>query len=174
MGSSANRYKLAHDSPHMISRSLPSTAFKLAALVAVLTVRSASGGHAHADEPATAEANVHAESEPEKAFHGVSLGEYRIRSYHQVDAQKSTVRFTLFASAKGERLSEVERVVEEHRQKLRDQVIMATRLAPLSVFQEPDLATFRRRILVRLRRAIPELAVEDLYVSEFDLAIKSL
>jgi hypothetical protein len=57
---------------------------------------------------------------------------------------------------------------------LRDLVITATRLTPLNAFQEPDLATFRRRILMRLRRALPELTVEDLYFSEFDLTIKSL
>lgn len=107
-------------------------------------------------------------------IHGVSLGDYRIRSYHPVDAQKSTVRFTLYATVKDENFAEVQRLVDDHRQKLRDQVITATRLAPLAVFQEPDLAAFRRRILVRLRRAMPDLAIDDLYVSEFDLTIKSL
>jgi len=156
----------------MISRSFLSAAFKLAATAAALTVRSASGGHEHAAEPAAAEAS--AEDEAGKAIHGVALGDYRIRSYYQIDAQKSTVRFSLFATVKDEHFREVQGLVEEHRQKLRDQVIMATRLTPLSVFQEPDLATFRRRVLVRLRRALPELTIEDLYVSEFDLTIKSL
>jgi hypothetical protein len=156
----------------MISRSFLSATLKLAAVAAALTVRSASGGHEHAAEAPAAETN--AADEAGKAIHGVSLGEYRIRSYYQVDAQKSTVRFSLFATVKDEHFKDVQALVEEHRQKLRDQVIMATRLSPLSVFQEPDLATFRRRVLVRLRRAIPELAIEDLYVSEFDLVIKSL
>jgi hypothetical protein len=155
----------------MISRSFLSAAFKLAAIAAALMVRSANGGE-HAAEPPAAESNV--ADEAGKAIHGVSLGEYRIRSYYQVDAQKSTVRFSLFATVKDEHFHEVQSLVEEHRQKLRDQVIMATRLSPLSVFQEPDLAAFRRRVLVRLRRALPELAIEDLYVSEFDLVIKSL
>jgi hypothetical protein len=160
----------------MISRSFLSAAFKLAAFAAVLTVRSASGGHEpvaeHVAEPAAAESS--AEAATGKAIHGVSLGDYRIRSYYQVDAQKSTVRFSLFTTVKDEHFREMQGLVEEHRQKLRDQVIMATRLTPLAVFQEPDLATFRRRVLVRLRRALPELKIEDLYVSEFDLTIKSL
>jgi hypothetical protein len=160
----------------MNSRSFLSTAFKLAAIAIALTVRVASGGHGH-DEPAASETTAHADSavdETGKAIHGVALGDYRIRSYYQVDAQKSTVRFSLFATVKDEHFVAMKGLVEEHRQKVRDQVIMATRLAPLSVFQEPDLATFRRRILVRLRRVIPELTIEDLYVSEFDLVIKSL
>jgi hypothetical protein len=162
----------------MNSRLLLSTAFKLAAIAAALTVRAASGAHGQAAESAAAEAAAHAESAAEaesgKAIHGLSLGDYRIRSYYQVDAQKGTIRFSLFATVKDEHFGEMERLVEEHRQKVRDQVIMATRLAPLAVFQEPDLATFRRRVLVRLRRALPELTIEDLYVSEFDLVIKSL
>jgi hypothetical protein len=150
--------------------------FKLAAVAAALTVRSASGGHEVA-EHAAAEVKASeptADGEEGKAIHGVSLGDYRIRSHYQVDAQKSIVRFSLYATVKNEHFGEVQALVEEHRQKLRDQVIMATRLTPLNLFQEPDLAAFRRRVLVRLRRAIPELTIEDLYVSEFDLTIKSL
>jgi hypothetical protein len=162
----------------MNSRSLLSASIRLITVVVALAVRTASGAHGHAAESSATNVSEHAESaaepEPGKAIQGVSLGEYRIRSYYHVDAQKSTVRFSLFATVKTEHFAEIEHLVEEHRQKLRDQVIMATRLAPLTVFQEPDLATFRRRILLRLRRAIPELAIDDLYVSEFDLMIKSL
>lgn len=156
----------------MSSRAIITTLFQLAAVAAALTVRSANGGHEHAAEPAAAEAP--ATADPTKAIQGVSLGDFRLRCFHQVDAQKSTIRFSLFATVKTEHFREVQDLVEEHRQKLRDQVIMATRLTPLYLFQEPDLATFRRRLLVRLRRALPELAIEDLYLSEFDLSIKSL
>jgi hypothetical protein len=112
--------------------------------------------------------------ESKRETHGISIGEFRIRSYYPVDAQKSIVRFALYATVKDEHYKTATRLIEEHREKLRDQIITATRLAPLTVFQEPDLASFRRRILVRLRRALPELTVEDLYVSEFDLTINSL
>ena len=162
----------------MNSRSLLVSVFKLAAIAAALTARGASGGHRFADEPTADESRVQAESTAEtdtgNTIHGISLGDYRIRSHYQVDAQKSIVRFSLFATVKDEHFAEVNRLVEEHRQKLRDLVITATRLTPLNAFQEPDLATFRRRILMRLRRALPELTVEDLYFSEFDLTIKSL
>jgi hypothetical protein len=162
----------------MNSRSLLSTSIRLAAIAAALTVRAASAAHGQSAEPVVAEANASAESSAKassgKAIHGVSLGDYRIRSYYQVDAQKGTVRFSLFATVKDEHFGQMQRLVEEHRQKIRDQVIMATRLAPLTVFQEPDLATFRRRLLVRLRRAIADFTAEDLCLSEFDVTIKSL
>jgi hypothetical protein len=159
-------------------RTLLTAALKLGAVAAALTVALASGAHGQTAEPAAAEPKAVAESTAEtpsgKAIHGVSLGDYRIRSYYQVDAQKGTIRFSLFATVKDENFGQMQQLVEEHRRKLRDLVIMATRLAPLAVFQEPDLVTFRRRVLVRLRRAIPDLKIEDLYLSEFDVTIKTL
>lgn len=147
-------------------------ALRLALLCAVVL---SSCGASFANEPAVAPiAKPNSKVASVAELHGVSLGIYRIRSYYPVDAQKSTVRFTLYAAAADKHFDEVQQLVEEHRQKLRDEIITATRLAPLAVFQEPDLAAFRRRIIVRLRRAIPELRIEDLYVSDFDLAIKSL
>src|SRR5215204_95442 len=115
----------------MISRSFLFSVVKVAAIAAALAVRTASGANGHDTQPSAAESN--ADSEPGKAIHGVSLGEYRIRSHYQVDAQKSIVRFSLFATVKDEHFHEVQELVEEHRQKLRDLVITATRLAPLTV-----------------------------------------
>jgi hypothetical protein len=108
------------------------------------------------------------------AVRGVELGEFQIRSYYPVEAQKSTVRFRLYAAAPADRLADIDELVENNRHKLRDQVITATRLAPLSAFDEPDLTSFCRRILARLRRALPELEIDNVYVSDFKLAIKSL
>jgi hypothetical protein len=127
----------------------------------------------HAAE-ATAETPRNADSGSPNEVRGISLGGFRIRSYYPVDAQKSTLRFTLFAAVKGEHFTETQRLTEEHRQLLRDQILTATRLAPLAIFQEPDLKTFRRRVLVRIRRALPDLDVDDLYVCDFDMLIKSL
>src|SRR5215467_7329482 len=131
----------------MKSHSLFSAAVKIAALGVALAVRTASGAHgaeadSHAVEPAE-HAEASADAEAGKAIHGITLGDYRIRSYYQVDAQKSTVRFTLYATVKDEHYADMQRLVEQHRQKIRDQIILATRLAPLTIFQEPDLITFR-------------------------------
>lgn len=144
-----------------------------AALVALCT-----NGWARASEKKDAEATIEPEATTQSSssdeLRGVSFGDFRIRSYYPVDAQKSTVRFTLFAAVKDEDFAQTQRLVEEHRQLLRDQILTATRLAPLLSFQEPDLKTFRRRVLLRVRRALPELQIVELYVSDFDLLIKSL
>jgi hypothetical protein len=106
--------------------------------------------------------------------HGIKIGEFKIRSDYPAEAQKSTVRFVLFAAVKGDRLSAMEAIVSEHREKLRDEVITATRLTPLSMFEEPDLKSFRRHIFIRLHRTVPELVIDDLYISDFGLIVKSL
>jgi hypothetical protein len=105
---------------------------------------------------------------------GIELGEYRVRTHYPVDAQKSTVQFALHVAVASEQYAEMQKLVDDHKHKLRDQVITATRLAPLIMFDEPGLRSFRRRIYLRLRRALPELAIDDVYVSEFQLTVKSL
>jgi hypothetical protein len=106
--------------------------------------------------------------------HGIKLGEFKIRSDYPAEAQKSTVRFVLFAAVKEDRLAAMETIISQHREKLRDEVITATRLVPLGMFEEPDLKGFRRRIFIRLHRTVPELVIDDLYISDFGLIVKSL
>jgi len=117
---------------------------------------------------------THEEAASESTVRGVALGEYQIRSYYPVEAQKSTVHFVLYASVENDRFAATQRFVDEHQHKVRDQVITATRLAPLAEYDEADLAAFRRRIVMRLRRMLPELAIDDVYVTDFTLIVKSL
>ena len=105
---------------------------------------------------------------------GIKLGEFKIRTDYPVEAQKCTVRFVLFASVDEKQRDEMRQLVAKHEQKVRDIVLIATRLAPLNGFQEPELAQFRRRILLRLRRDLPELAIDDLYISDFGLLVRTL
>jgi len=127
-------------------------------------------GHAPTAETIEADSDIALDVK----IRGVELGEYKIRAYYPVDAQKSTVRFVLHAAVATERFAEAQQVVETRRHKLRDEVITATRMTPLAVFDEPGLTSFRRRILVRLRRTLPELPIDDVFVSDFQLTVKSL
>lgn len=132
------------------------------------------GASEHAADAGHGEGEAAEEDSADANIGGIKLGEFKIRSDYPVEAQKSTVRFVLFAAVKTENSAEMRDIVEEHEQKLRDVIITTTRLLPLIVFEEPDLATFRRRLLVRVRRALPQLAVDDLYVTDFSLLVKSL
>lgn len=147
-----------------------------APLLAVLLFATVASGVAHAVDQGpshgAAEEEVHVESDAQ--IRGIGLGEFRIRAYYPVEAQKSTVRFTLFAAVDKEHFAEAREVAKARQHKLRDEIITVTRMAPLTIFDEAELADFRRRIVVRLRRAVPQLPLDDVYVSEFLLTVKSL
>ena len=151
---------------------LASCAVALAAMQCISCVSFASGhgAAAHAEAEAEEEMDIPADVKAR----GIGLGGFRIQSHYPVDAQKSTVRFVLYASVATERYADMKRLVDAHEHKLRDQVIIATRMTPLAAFDEPGLESFRRRMFLRLRRALPELAIDDVHVSEFQLTVKSL
>jgi hypothetical protein len=137
-----------------------------AARVSLASEHGASEQHA---APATEEAD-----QSHLPIRGLSLGEFRIRTYHPVEARRSTVVFTLHAIVAAENSSEFSELLEHRRHKARDQVIVATRLTPLADFDDPQLVEFRRRILLRLRRMLPELKIDDFYVSDFKLEVREL
>lgn len=135
-------------------------------------------GRSRAAEPAAAvdgapSAAADAPAVAETDSRGVPLGEFRIRVYHPVEGQKSTATFTLYARVAGGNSAEFEQLLEHRQHKVRDQVITATRLAPLADYDDPSLSEFRRRILLRLRRMLPELPVDDIYVSNFELEVRA-
>jgi hypothetical protein len=114
------------------------------------------------------------EDRTKSGTHGIDLGEFRVRVYHVAESQKSSASFSLYATVEKDRLAELKQLMEHRRHKLRDQVIVVTRLLPLSDFDDPDLKTFRRRILLQLRRALPELAIENVYISDFELQVERI
>ncbi|HEY3392143.1 MAG TPA: hypothetical protein VGK58_05525 [Lacipirellulaceae bacterium] len=130
-------------------------------------------GHSAASHD-EAEADVESDDALVAKTRGIEIGEFRIRAYYPVQAQKSMVRFVLFIAVPGERYADTKRLVHNRRHKIRDQVITATRLVPLLDFDQSDLASFRRRILLRLRRTLPELKIDDVFVGNFELKVQSL
>jgi hypothetical protein len=142
--------------------------------LALLCIAPNTFASGHGASHAAAEVEEEIEVGADVKIRGIKLGEFQIRSFHLVEAQKCTVRFLLYASVASERYADVRHLVEQHENRVRDQVITATRMAPLIVFDEPDLASFRRRIFLRLRRALPELVIADVHVSEFQLTVKSI
>jgi hypothetical protein len=105
---------------------------------------------------------------------GISLGEFRIRAYYPIEAKRSTVTFTLYAIVPSENSADFRSLLEHRTHKVRDQVITAARLVPLPDFDDPKLRDFRRRIMLRLRRTMPELIIDDLYISDFHLEVRGI
>ena len=103
----------------------------------------------------------------------MKLGEFSIRVYHSVSSRKDTVTFILQARIDKGSFEVFERLYHHRKIKVRDQVIVATRLVPIEDYDDPELKKFRRRIYLRLRRAIPELPIDDVYLSDFTLSVQS-
>ena len=127
---------------------------------------------AHATEPAAAQTDdVGAESAT--GFRGIKLGEFKIRTSHTVSSRQDGVSFILYATVKNDDFKTFDRLFENRKIKIRDQVVVATRLVPIEDYDDPELAKFRRRILLRLRRTMPELPIDNVYVSDFSLTAKT-
>ncbi len=112
-----------------------------------------------------------AEDLAKDATWGLELGEYRIQESHTVEGQKSKLGFTLYAAVPKDAKEDCQRLLENRQQKVRDQVILASRMMPLEDFDDPELARLRRRILLRLHRILPELLVQDVYFSDFSYTV---
>jgi flagellar basal body-associated protein FliL len=113
------------------------------------------------------------EKKPSAEANGVELGKFSVRMHRAVPTQTNRVSFTLFAALKSEDSKHLQQLLENRQNKVRDQVIMATRLVPVEEYDDAELTKFRRRILLRLRRTMPELMIEDVFVSDFNLVVEN-
>src|SRR5947208_591698 len=109
----------SHMKPHAAAVSLIALLFGCGDMVLA-------DGHAPAAAAAKVEAAKVEAAKVETAdakVRGVKLGEFQIRSHYPVEAQKSRVRFVLYAAVPSERSSQLQQLVASHEHKLRDQVI---------------------------------------------------
>jgi hypothetical protein len=145
----------------------------------------ASDSEKQARQPATADAKAAEQADQKSAdknegeksnssdAHGVELGKFNVRMHRAVPTQTNRVSFTLFATVQPDESKHFEQLLEHRENKVRDQIIVATRLVPVEDYDDAQLTKFRRRILLRLRRTIPELMIEDVYVSDFNLIVEN-
>jgi hypothetical protein len=144
----------------------------MAAFLGSASASLAADSSAHSESAAPAESA--SEDATEAGSNGIDLGEFRIRAYYPAESQKSTVSFTLYATIQGDKLARSQHLIEHRQHKMRNQIIIATRLVPLVDFNDPELTSFRRRILVQLRRALPELSIDNVYISDFELTVEQI
>jgi hypothetical protein len=120
-----------------------------------------------------AEQGGEGDKKPLPDAHGVELGKFSVRMRRAVPTQTNRVSFTLFAPFPPDESKHLEELLEHRENKVRDQVIVATRLVPVEEYDDPELTKFRRRILLRLRRTMPELIIDNVYVSDFNLVVEN-
>lgn len=150
-----------------------------------LPCRASGGGHVEAAAPAEAHGGEHGghgeaaaeedevSEESKSGYRAIKLGEFQIRTSNSVLSRKDNVVFILHATVKNDDYPAFDRHYRNHKNKVRDQVVTATRLVPIEDYDDPELKKFRRRLLLRLRRALPELPIADVYISDFALSVES-
>lgn len=151
-----------------------------------LPCHASGGGHGEAAAPAEAHGGEHGahgeeaaaeedvvSDESKSGFRAIKLGEFQIRTSNSVLSRKDNVHFIVHATVKNDDYPTFDRHYRNHKNKVRDQVVTATRLVPIEDYDDPELKKFRRRLLLRLRRALPELPIADVYISDFALSIEA-
>lgn len=130
----------------------------LAALVAIMgTV-----GEAHAAK-ALDEA-----VEEAPLYEGILIDRFMVRDLRPAEGAKIRLSFALYAEVEPENASAVHQLMKISKHRIRSEVLVAIRTCEQHDFQEPGLERFRRRILVRLRRTIPELKAKAFLIGEFE------
>jgi hypothetical protein len=130
-------------------------------------------GVAEKGASAAAERSDGEKSKSQPEIHGIELGKFSVRTHRAVPTQMNRVSFTLYARVPAEEAKHFEQLHEHRENKVREQVIVATRLVPVEEYDDAEFTKFRRRILLRLRRTLPELPIDDVYVSDFDLVVEN-
>lgn len=117
---------------------------------------------------APARAEEAAEEEPPQPV-GFELGAFIIKSYEPLEDVTTRLIFTAHASVPEDRAEGFSALLKSHRNRVRDQVLTAARLAQQDELQDPKLELLRRRILLRLRHSLPELEIDEIFLSDFQL-----
>jgi hypothetical protein len=154
-----------------LSRLIAASSFATILFGMCATPVSASG---HGAAPAAVKEEAGAVGDPSAdGSRAVKLGEFSIRVYHTVSSRKDVVSFVIYAVVGKDHYPDFDHAYAHRKNKVRDQVIVATRLVPIEDYDDPELKKFRRRILLRLRRTLPELPIDDVYFSDFSLMSES-
>jgi len=126
-------------------------------VVTLIGSASASGGGGHS-APAADEG---------PAVRAVSLGQYLISDLRAVEGAKLRISFELYVDADDEHAHELRELVSAYKHRIRNEVIVAVRTCEQKDFEEPNLDRMRSRVIARLKRALPELPIEKLFVGSF-------
>ena len=135
-------------------------------LVAVLSfVQScpASAQQVNEKEPATEEALA----ESKQIRQTIDLGSFQIRELRPTKNETAKVSFTMHLALAPSVDKRTAKQLVHWRHRLRNQVIIAIRVADTKDFLEPGLNHFRRTILLRVNRLLQAALVTEAWLTEF-------
>jgi hypothetical protein len=96
------------------------------------------------------------------------VGRFDLRDHRPVEGIKQRLGFTLYVEAEESKAAALKAIVKSYEHRLRQEVITIVRLTDPGDFHEPELERFRRRLVLRLRRTMPELGVVRVLIGEFE------
>jgi hypothetical protein len=135
-------------------------------LAAIALTAGAPAAHASA-APAPAE-----EEGGDSATGSARVGRFDIRDHRPVEGVKLRLGFTLYVEAEESKAAALKSRVKSYEHRLRQEVITVVRTTDPADFQEPELERFRRRLVMRLRRTMPELGIVRVLLGEFEYLVQ--
>jgi flagellar basal body-associated protein FliL len=133
---------------------MPSAADTAAAAKAAL--------EAHAPEP---EDDHHGHKEPE--LEEVDLEVFKITSFQPASSITLRIEFHLFGVVKADKAADFEGLVEQKKNRLRDNVMSIIRSADMNDLTDPSLALIKRKILETTNKALGKPLLQGVMFSEF-------
>lgn len=136
----------------------------MAALIA-LAANSSMAAEPTGEVPSATEGETTEAEQPER--HAFKLGDFHIKNFRPVEHEKVRLEFTVWMEVEEGQQERFAAVLESRQHRIRNQIITSARLVPPNEFDDPTLEALRRRIYLRLRRAVPELPVGKVFLSDF-------
>jgi hypothetical protein len=159
-----------------------------AAMFGLPTLTLASGGGGHAAPAKPKESGGHggggggghggghgaAEEAPavEQQGNAFKLGEFTLKVFRPVEREKGTLHFVIWVEVDEAKVAGFADQWMPRQHRVRNQVITSARLVHPSDFDDPTLHAFRRRIYLRLRRAVPELPIKEVFITDFSYIVE--
>ncbi len=126
-----------------------------------------------ADVAPNSESSTQQQDESKKMLRPtVDLGKFQIRELHPAQGETTRVTLTLRLALPQQTSESTLKILQHWHHRLRDQTIIAIRVANTSDFAEPGLKRLRRLILLRVNRLFKQALVEEIFFTEFAFSIE--
>lgn len=114
----------------------------------------------------SADAEV-SEAEKEPLRQILDLGSFRIKDHRPTRNETAKVTFKMHLAFTSELTEKQVEQLQSWKHRLRNQVIITIRTLDLKEFQEPDLASLRRKVLIRINRLFKAKLAEEVLLTQY-------
>lgn len=97
----------------------------------------------------------------------ISLGEFTVTSYQPLSNTTLRIDFQLYGVVLAEDSDELMRLLEEHKHRYREQVLVIMRSAEMTDLTDAGLGLIKRKILEKTNRVLGRAILEEVIFSDF-------